>query len=321
MNKSTLGSEWVKNPDGGEGLTWNPISGCLNGCVYCYARRLANGRLKSHYLSNLNVAPWGQYQHEHFREMGEPFNYGYGNLFYPRLWENKLDPTNKNNPYMWKSPRGIFVCNMSDLFGIGVPEAWTRKVLDHIIASPQHRFYLLTKQPQNLIKFSPFPDNAWVGVSATNHLQAKKGMKALKDIQAKIKFISFEPLLADMGFNDTRWAIANQVIKTVDWVIIGACTGTFTEMCGVGYELGMKEPRERIASLGKGKYALLPELEWVREIVEACDKAGIPVFLKNNLDNLLPNESPFRTNICTECEITDCRACDLLLLRQEIPSA
>ena len=30
-----------------------------------------------------------------------------------------------------------------------------------------------------------------------------------------------------------------------------------------------------------------PPIEAVQEIVEACDKAGIPVFLKNNLRDLL----------------------------------
>lgn len=34
-------------------------------------------------------------------------------------------------------------------------------------------------------------------------------------------------------------------------------------------------------------------IEWVREIVEACDKAGIPVFLKDNLKSIIPLEEPF----------------------------
>jgi len=32
-----------------------------------------------------------------------------------------------------------------------------------------------------------------------------------------------------------------------------------------------------------------PKVEWVQEIVEAADKAGIPVFQKNNLKPLLDN--------------------------------
>ena len=34
-----------------------------------------------------------------------------------------------------------------------------------------------------------------------------------------------------------------------------------------------------------------PKIEWVQEIVRACDKAGIPVFLKDNLRDLLIPEA------------------------------
>ena len=50
MNRTKI--EWCKNPNGTQGYTWNPITGCLNGCSYCYARKLADGRLKSRMLAN-----------------------------------------------------------------------------------------------------------------------------------------------------------------------------------------------------------------------------------------------------------------------------
>ena len=37
------------------------------------------------------------------------------------------------------------------------------------------------------------------------------------------------------------------------------------------------------------KPTVYPRIEWVQEIVEACDKAGIPVFQKDNLKPLLGN--------------------------------
>ncbi len=277
MNKTKI--EWALNPDGTPGYTWNPITGCLNGCDYCYARKLANTRLKERYLANDIIGETAP-RTSRLRE-------SFANPFHPRFWEDRFYEQS-----MFGKPKGIFVCDMSDLFGIGIPEEWTRKILTRIkMSSENHRFYLLTKQPQNLPQWNPFPDNCWVGVSATNHLQAKKGMKALKDIQTKIKFMSFEPLLADMGFNDTRWAIANQVIKTLDWVIIGAQT----------------------------KPTVYPKIEWVREIVEACDKAGIPVFLKQNLLPLMKPVyeqagciSNFFTGVVSDDDIPD--------LRQEMPS-
>ena len=53
-----------------------------------------------------------------------------------------------------------------------------------------------------------------------------------------------------------------------------------------------------------------PKIEWVEEIVEACDKVGIPVFLKDNLRPLLPAVSPFITNPLRDFEFN---------LRQEMP--
>jgi protein gp37 len=113
--------------------------------------------------------------------------------FYPRFWNTRIQDPDRKDPSGKK--RGIFVCDMSDLFGIGIPEGWTREVLWHANFNPYDRFYLLTKQPQNLIKFSPFPDNCWVGVTATNQEQFDNAVKYLKEVKATEKFISFEPLL------------------------------------------------------------------------------------------------------------------------------
>lgn len=234
MNRTTI--EWVKNPDGTPGYSWNPITGCLNGCSYCYARKLANSRVQTSYLANSNLPCHDETDHQAH----------HANPFYPRLWENKLT-ADKNNPISRKRTIGVFVCNMGDLFGIGVPDDWTRRVLEHIERSPQHRFYLLTKQPQELAKWSPFPDNCWVGVSATNGKMLDDAGYYLEGVRAKVKYISFEPLLERI--------VPYFGKPGINWVIIGAQT----------------------------KPTIQPDIEWVGEIVEAADKAGIPVFLKNSL--------------------------------------
>ncbi len=242
MNHTKI--EWALNPDGTPGYTWNPITGCLNGCEYCYARKLANTQLKARYLANTNVAP-----------LPHPMRFkdGYCDIpFYPRFWEDRIPvPINYRHPSWSKKPRGIFVCDMSDLFGIGIPEEWTRRVLRVIKYNPQHRFYLLTKQPQNLAKFSPSPDNCWVGVTATNMHMFIPAINWLDEIEAKIKYISCEPLLGCIPINHKALQLAG-----INWIIIGAQT----------------------------KPTVMPKIEWVREIVEAADKAGIPVFLKDNLN-------------------------------------
>ncbi|KKL67160.1 hypothetical protein LCGC14_2137780, partial [marine sediment metagenome] len=247
MHRSKI--EWVLNPDNKTlGWVWNPLTGCLNhvngmckgGNFPCYAYRLATTRLRERYLANKITAPQG------FANRVLP-RY---DPFYPRFWPERLA-----DPYAGKSalgkPKGVFVCDMSDLFGIGIPEDWTRQVLHYCKMSSQHRFYLLTKQPQNLVKFSPFPDNCWVGVTATDKPTLGRGLYVgLEKIEAAIKYISFEPLLGSTDLDGLDLLHCG-----IKWVIIGAQT----------------------------KPTVYPKIEWVQEIVQAADKAGIPVFLKNNL--------------------------------------
>jgi len=256
VNKTQI--EWVKNPDGTPGYTWNPITGCLNNCPYCYARRLANGRLRERYLANKNVPD---------NMLPEHWEAGHTDPFYPRFWEDKIIDAVRSNISKRKA-RGIFTCDMSDLFGIGIPEEWTRRVIEVCKGNWRDRFYLLTKQPQNLIKFSPFPDNCWVGVTATDHFMYKKALPILGEIQAKVKYISFEPLLHHVDIEAEPFQDYQ-----LDWLIIGAQT----------------------------KPTVYPDIEWVQEITEACDKAGVKVFHKDNLKSIFP--TPTNT------------------LRQELPNA
>lgn len=164
-------------------------------------------------------------------------------------------------------PKGIFVCDMSDLFGIGILESWTQRVMNTIEDCPQHRFYLLTKQPQNLIKWSPFPDNCWVGVTVTANGDMSKALTNLANIQARVRYISFEPLLGSIGMSDHM-----SMKGIVNWVILGSQTKPYKP----------------------------PKIEWVEEIVRAADKAGIPVFLKDNLKPLYIANAKAHGQICTD---------------------
>jgi len=289
MNKTQI--EWVKNPDGTQGYTWNPITGCLNGCEYCYARKLANTRLREVYLANKNYPTMSP--GEAITGIKHPIGYHpKQDPFYPRFWSDRcnrvdLGPRGKS--------KGIFVCDMSDLFGIGVPEEWTHRVLDRCKDMPQHRFYLLTKQPQNLAKFSPFPDNCWVGVTATNWLALSDALGHLATIEAKVKFLSFEPLLEQIQFDVMQELLFPRVI---DWVIIGAMTCGGADLAKMSYQY------PELAPMPYGnRYTLQPKIEWVEEIVKACDKAGVPVFQKDNLAPLM----------------RDTHLSDFAYLRQEMP--
>jgi len=290
VNKTSI--EWVKNPDGSQGYTWNPITGCLNGCPYCYARKLANGRLKQRYLANENYATSVDFRNGVFRPSAD----AYTDPFYPRFWESRLDErkppvarvqcrirygmpcseTFAYRKYNYK-PKGIFVCDMSDLFGIGIPGEWTKEVLGVIKGNPKDRFYLLTKQGQNLAPWSPFPANCFVGVTYTGGDGFTKVLAGLKEIEATVKYLSIEPFLAEIP----RLALVT-IPKIVKWLIIGACTGRKNEIL----ELCQRNPDLTPMPYGK-IWTAQPKIEWVGEIVRAADKAGIPVFLKDNLEPLL----------------------------------
>jgi len=260
MSLNRTGIEWVRNPDGTPGYTWNPITGCLNhdnngicrgGGFPCYAYRLAHGRLKSLYLANPNGLP---------KDKGIlAGSYPTRDPFYPRFWEERFWDLYNASSELTK-PRGIFVCDMSDLFGIGVPEEWTRQVIHDIGQVKHHRFYLLTKQPQNLIKWT-FPDNCWVGVTVCNDNMLSSAILYLHNIKAKVKYISFEPLLGQM--KDLSFTL--KYSRIVDWLIIGAQTKPYKP----------------------------PDISWVGEIVEAADKAGVKVFLKDNLRPLLIDDKGY----------------------------
>jgi protein gp37 len=113
----------------------------------------------------------------------------------------------------------------------------------------------LTKCPQNLPR--EWPENAWVGVTAIDTYMAVKGLQYLDNIKANRKFMSFEPLLS-------QTCITEASLSGIDWLIIGAQTNPYKP----------------------------PEIAWVQEIVDAADKAGIPIFLKDNLLDLVNYQSP-----------------------------
>ena len=263
MNKTLI--EWVKNPDGTQGFTWNPITGCNNqidgickgGNFPCYAYRLANGRLRGRYLANKNTAT------RNYDEDSYPF--------YPRFWPERLGQ-------LPSKEIGVFVCDMSDLFGLGIPEEWTERTLPIIEGHPYIRFYLLTKQPQNLIKFSPFPDNCWVGVTATNTDMLFNACHYLRSINATVKYLSLEPFLDWDTFGVDTLTTRLFYDAHISSLIIGAWTGSFSEVA----DLNDRYPLCSAFRYGN-KWTLQPAIEWVEEIIEVADRAGIQVFMKDNL--------------------------------------
>ena len=159
-------------------FTWNPITGCLHGCHFCYARRMAETRLRGRCGYPID----------------EPFS--------PTFHEYRLrEPSQKRNPAK------IFVCSMGDLMGAWVPAQWIQQVLSVIANNPQHTFQLLTKNPQRYLEFD-YPDNVWCGASLESQNELYR-LEVLKQVKAEVRFVSIEPLLSDIqaDFDGIEWVI------------------------------------------------------------------------------------------------------------------
>jgi len=145
-----------------------------------------------------------------------------------------------------------------------------------------------------LPEFSPFPDNCWVGVTATNAKMLREGLMHLEEIEASVKYVSLEPLLERIYDSLYFLNALPDFLSAIDWLIIGACTGTGIEML----RLAEAYKREDGSVMPYGnKFTLQPKIEWVQEIVEAADKAGVKVFLKDNLWPLLTGHPEFWEDI------------------------
>ena len=116
MNKTKI--DWCD-------YSWNPITGCLNGCKYCYARSI---------------------YHRFHKD------------FTPQIHYDRL-----SQPLKCKKPSKIFVCSVSDFWGRGVEPKWRDEVYNVIKATPEHTYLILTKQAQNITNEDRIPDNVWIG--------------------------------------------------------------------------------------------------------------------------------------------------------------
>lgn len=177
MQKSEI--EWTD-------YVWNPVTGCLHGCPYCYAKKMAY-RLKGR------------------------FGYPVDEPFRPTFHEERMGDLPDHKPGKCKGKK-IFVSSMGELFGDWVPEEWINRVLLTVKEHPFATFIFLTKNPKRYSQFN-FPKNAWIGYSTTGPLYHEWDSKH-KD---NIKFISIEPMMGDITNID--------YLHNTDWVIIGAESG------------------------------------------------------------------------------------------------
>lgn len=204
--------EWTEN-------AWNPVTGCTkvsSGCKFCYAEVMAK-RLKAMGVDK-----------------------------YKDGFKLTLQPDSLEQPYKWKKPKTIFVNSMSDLFHKKVPFEYIQKVFKVMNDNPQHTFQVLTKRADILYRYHEdlnWSDNIWMGVSVEN-MKVINRIDYLRQINAKVKFLSCEPLLE---------ALPNLNLTNIDWVIVGGESG--------------RKPRPM-------------QEAWVTDIQQQCEVANVPFFFK-----------------------------------------
>ena len=245
--------------------TWNPVTGCLHGCEYCYARGIANrfGLPYAPKLGDPGMEGAKKYDSvegmDTMLELAKPYEANgrkqpYPMGFLPTFHRYKLE-----EPQHWRKPRNIFVCSMADLFGEWVPDWWIEAVLNACAAAPQHRYLFLTKNPGRYLTMPlqvirPNGVDFWYGFTATGveHIGKKRivGLKA---------FLSIEPLMC----KPTQYML--DAITGVTWVIIGAETGN-----------------------RKGK--IVPEKEWIMRLVEHAERHYTYVFIKESLRDIMGSD-------------------------------
>ena len=201
--------------------TWNPVHGCSKvsaGCDNCYAETLS-------LRYGITKKAW----------TGENVD---ANI--------QLKPKKLRDPYKLKQPSRVFVNSMSDLFHPKIPVEYREQIFDVMRDCPQHIFQVLTKRPRGAARYAgEWTPNIWQGASIENRATLHR-LEPLRDCGAKVRFLSLEPLLEDLGEID---------LDGIHWVIVGG-------------------------ESGKG-FRPMPH-EWARSLRDQCVEKGVPFFFKQS---------------------------------------
>lgn len=204
--------------------TWNPVRGCTKvspGCAHCYAEVFA----------------------ERFRGVpGHPYERGF---------DLRLVPEKLLEPLRWQQSRMIFVNSMSDLFHEDVPDEYIYSVATVMERANWHTYQVLTKRSERLsallrtkLRSAANAPHIWWGVSVENRRVGLPRVRDLQQASARVRFLSIEPLLEDLGPID---------LGGISWVIVGG-------------------------ESGRGARPL--KRDWVISIQRQCQASDVPFFFK-----------------------------------------
>ena len=149
--------------------------------------------------------------------------------------------------------RLVFTCSWSDWW-INEADVWRDDAWSVIRRCPDLIFQTLTKRPQRIAKCLPdyweeIRDRVWLGISAENQEEYDTRRQFVDYSLSDKWWWSLEPIL---GLIDLR---LQEYARKPLWIVVGGESGPNYWQC---------------------------EISWIRSVVEQCQEAGVPVFVKQD---------------------------------------
>lgn len=173
--------------------TFPVVQGCdydSPGCIHCYAVGLI----------------WRQMHHPNPKISG-PVQGLVESRDGKLVWTGKiaLRKDRLDWPRRWKKPLKIFIPSHGDLFHVDVPNAFIDRTFDVMEECDWHTYQILTKRSARQCAYvnhrysdREAPKHIWCGVSVEDRKRLYR-LEELKKTRAAVRFVSFEPLLEDLG--------------------------------------------------------------------------------------------------------------------------
>lgn len=256
-------------------FTFNPWIGCTKvspGCKHCYAENTTRARV----LRSQGQETWGK--------GAQRSRTSAANWKEPLRWNNLvIGPDGEPHPIELSGPGDrrprVFCASLADWLDEEVPIEWFADLLEIIHQTPNLDWQLLTKRPENFRQrlhaarfcfevgspmslwitrwigfkdgYAVIPDNVWIGTTAETQECFNTRYTLLREIPARVRFWSMEPLLTSIDFTDIHYISSFK--DGFHWVIVGGESGPKARHC---------------------------HTDDVRDIVSQCEIAGVPCFVK-----------------------------------------
>lgn len=249
------------------------------GCANCYAER----------LSKRNPAVFGKWGKGKSRVLAKSWNNA---VRWNRKIESKItawdimkethgvsDELLIRDGFFKPREKTVFP-SLCDWLDDEVPIKWLERFLELIHKTPNLKWLLLTKRPENFVSrlrevqrhmtVDPLdivdridawisgdrvPQNVWIGTSVEDQLRADNRILDLLHIPAIVRFLSIEPMLGSINLTPWIGVFKHRPLEwgSIDWVIVGGESGPKSRSCNV---------------------------DWIRSIVRQCYEAKVPCFVK-----------------------------------------